>query len=75
MADATQFALLPEDLEGFDLESMLCNHCTLGCNVIRVVPRGDEKLILCGKDPDTQAMLDAKRGRLGIPAPGTAWRQ
>lgn len=70
MVDAAQFALLPEDLEGFDLNAMLCNKCTFGCNVIRVVPFGGEKLVLCGKRIDTQEMLNAKRERLGIAAPG-----
>ena len=70
MADVALFALLPEDLEGFDLESMLCNKCAYGCNVIRIVPYGAEKLVLCGKRLDTQEMLNAKRERLGIAAPG-----
>ena len=70
MADAAQFALLPEDLEGFDLDSMLCTKCIIGCNVIRIVPFGGKKLVLCGKRPDTQEMLNAQRERLGIAAPG-----
>ncbi|MBR3181071.1 MAG: hypothetical protein IKF56_00260 [Eggerthellaceae bacterium] len=70
MADASRFAFLPEDLEGFDLSLMLCNKCTLGCNVIRIVPCNGEKLVLCGKRPDTQEMLNAQRERLGIAAPG-----
>ena len=70
MAKAAQLALLPEDLEGFDLDAMACTKCTLGCNVIRIVPLGSGQMVLCGKKRDTQEMLNAKRERLGIPAPG-----
>ena len=73
MVDFAQLALQPEDYERYDLDSLLCNHCTLGCNVIRVVPYNGEKLVLCGKRRETQDMLNKKRERLGIPAPGSKW--
>ena len=65
---------LPSDYEGVDLREARCTRCTPACNVMRVVTLDGERLLLCNKHPETQALLNNQRTRLGIPEPGARQR-
>ena len=61
---------MPSDYEGIDLKEARCTRCLPACNIMRVVLIEGERLLLCGKKTETQAMLNNQRARLGIPEPG-----
>ena len=61
---------LPCDYENVDLHEARCTRCTPACNIFRIISIDGEKLLLCGKSPETQTMLNNQRRRLGIPEPG-----
>ena len=61
---------LPCDFEGVDLYEARCTRCTPACNIFRIISKDGEKLLLCGKKPETQTLLNNQKKRLGIPDPG-----
>ena len=65
---------MPADYEGVDLHAARCTRCTPACNIMRVAKIGGERLLLCGKHPETQSLLNNQRARLGIPEPGLGQR-
>ena len=63
---------MPVDYEGVDFHEARCTRCTPACNIMRVVMIDGGRLLLCGKHPETQKLLNNQRKRLGIPEPGKA---